>query len=265
MTCYSRRHSVAEVAAARSNQEGCELATSPGCHCTLHSLTPVKVSSWPLVRVAVRVLKIDGCLTVSWCIINKMLGFPVRKAIVPSEPNKGPLTWIHMSWGSHWNTLKSQKPHSPSAGHAGLKQLPPTWVPAGWDDLPVRLLVKSRQDVMTSWFWSSYLIRLYGWRAFSLPWGSGVKTVVEERTGNLRGRGGGDRGEWGVEVEEEYEQDGEQWGDEEESREEVGRDEELGGIQGGALRVQKRQRASWKRTKQKWNQSKVSFLTRWWW
>lgn len=74
--------------------------------------------------------------------------------------------------------------------------------------MTVRLLVKSRREVMTGWFWSSYLVRLYGWWVFSLPLPGdrGVKTEVEERTGDLRGRGGGgDKGEQAVEVEKEWE------------------------------------------------------------
>lgn len=109
---------------------------------------------------------------------------------------------------------------------------------------------------MTSWFRSSYLVRLYGWWALSLPppEDGGVKKEeeeVEERTGDLRGRGGGERGGRADEVVEEKEREGEGWREEVEKREEVGGEEERGGVQGEALWVQKRQRSSCKTTSQK--------------
>lgn len=109
---------------------------------------------------------------------------------------------------------------------------------------------------MTSWFRSSYLVRLYGWWALSLPLpeDGGVKKEEEEgeeRRGDLRGGGGGERGGRADEVVEEKEREGEGWGEEVEKREEVGGEEERGGVQGEALWVQKRQRSSCKTTSQK--------------
>lgn len=72
--------------------------------------------------------------------------------------------------------------------------------------MTVLLLVNSRLEEMSSWLWSSYLVRLYGCWVFSrsLLGDTGVKVEVEEQTGDLRGRGGGgdSRGK-AVEVKEE--------------------------------------------------------------
>lgn len=102
--------------------------------------------------------------------------------------------------------------------------------------------------MIKSWFWSSYLVWLYGWWVFSLPLpgDGGGKIEVEERTGNLRG---GDRGGRADKVEEQHEREGDGWEEDVERPEEVEGEEELGGVQGEALWVQKRQRSSWKRTK----------------